>query len=90
MNKSLTSESKQVSLRPNTNALLKRIKELEEENRRLRQQQTVPTLPPPFVPTPYEPPPAPIAKPRMKAKVAKQSWYDWLVSHVPEFHFKSV
>ncbi len=43
-------------------------------------------LPPPLVPTPYEPPtlPTPIPKPRMKAKAAKQSWYDCLVSHVPE------
>ncbi len=59
---------------------------LEEENRRLRQQQTVPTFPPPLVLILYQPPtpPAPIPKPRTKAKAAKNSWYDWLVSHVPE------
>ncbi len=43
-----TSRLKQVpsTSTPNTNTLLERIRELEEENRRLRQQQTVPTFPP--------------------------------------------
>ncbi len=71
--KPLTSKPKQVPSTSNTNALLKRIRKLQEENRRLRQQQTAPTLPPPLVPTTYEPPtpPAPIPKPRTKAKAAK-------------------
>ncbi len=78
-----TSRPKRDSLRPSANVLLKRIRELEEENRRLRQPQAVPTLPPPVKPTPYEPPTL-IPKLRMKAKAAKKSCYDWLVSHVPE------
>ena len=50
-------------------------------------KEPIPTLPPPLVPTPYKPPTpsAPIPKPRTKAaKAVKQSWYDWLLSHVPE------
>ncbi len=66
---------------PSTNALLDRIKKLEEENNRLRQRQTIPTLSPPLEATPYEPP-APIPKFRTKAKAAKNSRYDLLVSHV--------
>ncbi len=67
---------------PSTNTLLNRFKKLEEENNELRQRQTSPAL----KPTPYKPPPpsAPIPKTRTKAKAAKNSWYDWLVSHVPE------
>ena len=77
-----TSRPKHVSMAEpstsNTNVLLERIRKLEEENNRLRQRQTVPTLPPPLKPTPYEPPTlsGPIPKPRMKAKAAKRSWYD--------------
>ncbi len=77
--------AKQVPSTSNTNALLDRIKKLEEKNNELRHRQTVPTLSPPLKPTPYEPPtpPALIPKPRTKGKAAKKSWYDWLVCHVP-------
>ncbi len=81
-----TSKPKQIPSISNTDALLERVNKLEKENRRLRQQQTDQTLNPPLVPTPYKPPtpPTPIPKSRTKAKAAKNSWYDWLVSHVPE------
>ena len=62
--------------------LLDRIKKLEKENNELRQQQTVPTLPPPLEPNPINH----LHRQRhsrnlrTKAKAAN----DWLVSHVPE------
>ncbi len=34
--------------------------------------------------TPYKLPSPPVAIPKPRTKAAKQSWYDWGVSHVPE------